>query len=141
VTLASPFGPGMLSSRVIGKTRSPKPGEPIESVATAAAFARWLARHHRTASAVWIKIAKSGAGPRSITYNDAMDVALCYGWIDSQAKSLDAAHFLLRYTPRSPRSKWSKANRDRVARLAKEGRMRPSGLAEVERAKVEGRWG
>lgn len=118
----------------------PKPDDPILPFATSAAFDRWLAVHHGKAAVVWIKYAKKGSGEPSITLTEAVDVALCYGWIDGQSKSLDERYYLQRFTPRRPASKWSKINRVRVARLIEEGRMRPAGLAEVDRAKADGRW-
>ncbi|HEY0477713.1 MAG TPA: YdeI/OmpD-associated family protein [Kofleriaceae bacterium] len=118
----------------------PKPGEPVLLFETAAAFERWLARHHRSATIVWIKHAKKASGTPSITWSEAVDVVLCYGWIDGQSKSLDERHFLQRYTPRRATSVWSKLNRERVERLIAAGRMQPAGLAEIERAKADGRW-
>lgn len=118
----------------------PKPDDPIELFATAAAFERWLRKHHAKATCLWIKYAKKKSGIPSIDWNQAVDVALCFGWIDGQAKSLDETYSLQRFTPRGKRSKWSKLNRERVARLTKEGRMQAAGLAEVERAKADGRW-
>ena len=118
----------------------PKPDDPILPFATSAAFDRWLAAHHREASVVWIRYAKKGSGEPSITMTEAVDVALSHGWIDGQSKSQGERYYLQRFTPRRPRSTWSKINRDRVARLLEEGRMRPAGLAEVDRAKADGRW-
>jgi len=118
----------------------PRPDDPILPFATSAAFDRWLAAHHAKAAVVWIKYAKKGSGEPSITLTEAVDVALCHGWIDGQSKALDERYYLQRFTPRRPASTWSKINRDRVARLIAEGRMRPAGLAEVDRAKADGRW-
>lgn len=118
----------------------PKPGDPVELFANPADFERWLRKHHAKASCVWVKYAKKKSGIPSINWDQAVDVALCYGWIDGQAKSLDDTYSLQRFTPRGKKSKWSKLNRERVARLIKEGRMQPAGLAEVERAKADGRW-
>ncbi|MBA3454973.1 MAG: YdeI/OmpD-associated family protein [Deltaproteobacteria bacterium] len=118
----------------------PSPGDPVLPFATWRDYERWLAKHHKTATVVWIKHAKKTSGEASITWTEAVDVALCYGWIDGQSRSLDERYYLQRYTPRRARSKWSKINRDRVARLIASKRMRPAGLAEVERAKADGRW-
>jgi uncharacterized protein YdeI (YjbR/CyaY-like superfamily) len=118
----------------------PKPGEAIETFETSAALERWLTKHGASTAVIWAKIAKKKSGLRSITWSEAVDVALCFGWIDGQSKSLDATYVLQRLTPRGKRSKWSKLNRERVARLIESGRMRPTGLAEVERAKADGRW-
>jgi uncharacterized protein YdeI (YjbR/CyaY-like superfamily) len=118
----------------------PKTGDPVEFFATPAELERWLRKHHAKASCLWVKYAKKKSGIRSIDWNQAVDVALCYGWIDGQAKSVDETYAIQRFTPRGSRSKWSKLNRERVARLVKAGRMQPAGLAEVERAKADGRW-
>ena len=118
----------------------PKADDPVEFFATPADFERWLRKHHAKASCVWVKYAKKKSGIPSINWDQAVDVALCYGWIDGQAKALDETYSLQRFTPRGKRSNWSKLNRDRVARLTKARRMQPAGLAEVERAKADGRW-
>jgi uncharacterized protein YdeI (YjbR/CyaY-like superfamily) len=96
----------------------------------------WLEEHHTTADGVWLKFARKGSGIET----GSLDVALCYGWIDSQADSFDDQHWLLRFTPRRPGSKWSKVNRVEVSKLIEEGRMKPAGLREVERAKADGCW-
>jgi uncharacterized protein YdeI (YjbR/CyaY-like superfamily) len=106
----------------------------------APAFYRWLAKHHDSEPEVWIKVHKVGSGLKSITPKEAIDVALCWGWIDAIRKSLDGNSFLQRYTPRGRKSTWSRINVDNVARLVREGRMTEHGLAEVERAKADGRW-
>lgn len=118
----------------------PKSGDPVELFATATDFDRWLRKNHAKASCIWVKYAKKKSRIPSIDWNQAVDVALCYGWIDGQAKSIDETYAMQRFTPRGKRSKWSKLNRERVARLTKAGRMQPAGLAEVERAKADGRW-
>jgi uncharacterized protein YdeI (YjbR/CyaY-like superfamily) len=112
----------------------------IKSFKNAAAFGSWLKKNHAKSSGVWIKFFKKHSGVQSIVYSEALDEALCWGWIDSQAKMFDAQAYLHRFTPRRPRSIWSKRNREHVARLTKEGRMQASGLAEVEAAKKDGRW-
>jgi uncharacterized protein YdeI (YjbR/CyaY-like superfamily) len=104
------------------------------------AFARWLADHHASSDGIWLQHAKKGAPVPSVTYQEALEVALCFGWIDGQKRSLDASHYLQRWTPRRPRSLWSKVNRDKVLRYIEEGKMQPSGLAEIERAQRDGRW-
>ncbi|MBB4917071.1 YdeI/OmpD-associated family protein [Streptosporangium saharense] len=103
-------------------------------------FEEWLVANHDSSSGLWLRLAKKVPGVESLDYVQALDVALCYGWIDGQKKSLDATHWLQRFTPRRPRSRWSKVNRDKVAALLEQGRMRPAGLLEVERAKADGRW-
>ncbi len=107
---------------------------------SSADFERWLRKHHAKATCIWVKYAKKKSGIPSVDWNQAVDVALCYGWIDGQSKSLDETYAIQRFTPRGSRSKWSKLNRERVARLTKAGLMQPAGLAEVERAKADGRW-
>jgi len=100
----------------------------------------WLQEHHASSDGVWVKIAKKASGIPTVAYPDVLDTALCFGWIDGQRKALDDQFFLQRFTPRRARSKWSQINRDKVAALTRAGRMRPAGLAEVERAKADGRW-
>jgi uncharacterized protein YdeI (YjbR/CyaY-like superfamily) len=100
----------------------------------------WLEEHHATADGVWVKIAKKGTGIPTVAYPEVLDTALCFGWIDGQRKALDDQYFLQRFTPRRARSRWSQVNRDKVEALTKAGRMRPPGIAEVERAKADGRW-
>jgi uncharacterized protein YdeI (YjbR/CyaY-like superfamily) len=104
------------------------------------AWLRWLEQHHATTPGVWVKLAKRGSGRPSITAAQAVEGALCWGWIDAQGRSLDAAAWLLKLTPRRARSVWSKINRERALALIESGAMMPPGLAEVERAKQDGRW-
>jgi uncharacterized protein YdeI (YjbR/CyaY-like superfamily) len=118
----------------------PKEGEPVVAFATQAAWERWLERHHATEPSVWLKVAKKASGIRSVSRDDAVESALCFGWIDGQGRSLDERWFLQRFTPRRARSPWSRINRDRATALIAAGRMRPAGLAEIERAKGDGRW-
>jgi len=114
--------------------------EKVREFATEAGFWKWLARHHDTESEVWIKIHKAGSGLRSITPKEAIDVVLCWGWIDGIRKGLDDKSFLQRYTPRGARSVWSRINVDNVARLIEDGRMTEHGMTHVEAAKKDGRW-
>ena len=104
------------------------------------AFYRWLGRHHDREDEVWIRIHKVSSGLPSITPKEAIDAALCWGWIDAIRKGLDDTSYLQRYTPRGPKSTWSKINVDNVARLVDEGRMTAHGLSHVEAAKADGRW-
>ena len=104
------------------------------------AFYKWLGRHHDKEDEVWIKIHKVGSGLKSISPTEAIDVALCWGWIDAIRKSFDDRSYLQRYTPRGRKSIWSKVNVDNVARLIEEGRMTEHGLRQVEAAKADGRW-
>jgi uncharacterized protein YdeI (YjbR/CyaY-like superfamily) len=113
---------------------------PVLAFATATEFEQWLEREHATAPGVWLRFPRKGTGVPSLTYEEAVLVALCFGWIDGQARSHDETAWLQRYTPRRRRSIWSQINTERVARLVEEGRMRAAGLAEVERAKADGRW-
>lgn len=106
----------------------------------AASFRAWLSQHHATETEVWIKLHKVGSGLKSITPKEAIDVALCFRWIDAVRKGLDDKSFLQRYTPRGKKSIWSRINVDNVARLIADGRMTEHGLREVEAAKADGRW-
>ncbi|MFM9926694.1 YdeI/OmpD-associated family protein [Variovorax sp. H27-G14] len=112
---------------------------PLEC-ADAAAWTRWLLHHHASAAGIWLRIAKKDSGIASVGYAAAVEEALCHGWIDGQRKSHDAQYFQQRFTPRTVRSMWSKINRDKACQLIEAGRMQPAGLAEVERAKADGRW-
>ena len=112
---------------------------PLEC-ATAAAWARWLKRHHASAAGIWLRIAKKDSGIASVDYAAALEEALCWGWIDGQRRSDDAQYFQQRFTPRTKRSIWSQINRAKVFKLIEEGRMQPAGHAEIERAKTDGRW-
>jgi uncharacterized protein YdeI (YjbR/CyaY-like superfamily) len=117
-----------------------KPELPIIPFTSREAWETWLEEHHATSDGLWLKLAKKGSGLETVSLAEALDVALCYGWIDSQADSFDEQHWLLRFTPRRSRSKWSKVNRVKVSKLIEDGRMKPASLREVERAKAEGRW-
>jgi uncharacterized protein YdeI (YjbR/CyaY-like superfamily) len=108
--------------------------------ADAAAFDRWLADNHASSPGLWLRIAKKGSGKKSVSYHEALDVALTWGWIDALKRPLDAAEWLQRFTPRGPRSPWSKVNCKKAEALIDAKRMKPSGLAEVERAKKDDRW-
>lgn len=108
--------------------------------ASAAAFEAWLDENVGLRQGVWLKVAKRGSGLASLTSDEAVDVGLCYGWISGQRKALDETYYLQRYVPRRPRSLWSMVNVRKVEALTAAGRMRPSGLAEVEAAKADGRW-
>jgi len=100
----------------------------------------WLRKNHGTSSGVWLRIAKKSANVRSVSYPQAVDTALCFGWIDGQKKSDDESYWLQRFTPRSEKSIWSKINREKAIRLIELGQMNVAGLREVERAKRDGRW-
>ena len=107
---------------------------------SARAFEAWLKKHHASSDGLWLKIAKRGADEPSVTYAEAVEIALCWGWIDGQKKGLDEQHFLQRFTPRRARSVWSKINVDKAAALIEAGRMQPPGYAQIEAAKADGRW-
>jgi uncharacterized protein YdeI (YjbR/CyaY-like superfamily) len=113
---------------------------PILPFPSLPAWEAWLDEHHASARGVWLKIAKAGAGVASVSYAEALDGALCFGWIDGQKQALDDRFWLQRFTPRKPRSKWSTINCAKVAELEKQGRMRPAGRKEVEQARKDGRW-
>lgn len=106
----------------------------------AAEFEAWLDTHVDLAAGVWLKIAKKGSGVPSLTADEAVDLGLCYGWISGLRKSYDDVYYLQRYVPRRPRSRWSQVNVAKAEELIAAGRMRPSGRAEVEAAKADGRW-
>jgi uncharacterized protein YdeI (YjbR/CyaY-like superfamily) len=112
----------------------------IKSFRSAAAFAAWLGANHDKQPEVWLKIHKKDSRLPTVTAAEALDVALCWGWIDSTRKSFDERSFLQRYSPRGARSIWSQVNRDHVARLTAEGRMTPHGQRHVDAAKADGRW-
>lgn len=103
-------------------------------------WADWLAKQHDKSAGVWLKLAKKATGIPSVTYAEALDVALCYGWIDGQKGSFDEQYFLQKFTLRRPKSIWSKINTEKVARLIESGEMKPAGLKAIEAAKKDGRW-
>jgi uncharacterized protein YdeI (YjbR/CyaY-like superfamily) len=112
----------------------------IRSFKDRGVFEVWLSKHHDTAAELWLKIHKKDSGLASITHVEALDVALCWGWIDGLRKSLDERSFLQRYTPRTAKSIWSQINRAHVERLIAAGRMQAAGLRQIEAAKADGRW-
>ena len=112
----------------------------IRSFASEAAFEKWLSVNHARETELWLKIHKKDSGRATVTYAQALDVALCWGWIDGLRKAFDSDSFLQRFTPRKPRSVWSQINREHVARLIAAGRMTPHGQRQVDAAKADGRW-
>jgi uncharacterized protein YdeI (YjbR/CyaY-like superfamily) len=112
----------------------------ILAFADAHAFQAWLESRGPMAPGLWLKVAKKGAPERTLAKSEAIDAALCHGWIDGQLDAYDDHYWLIRFTPRKPRSKWSELNRKRATELVAEGRMRPAGLAQIEMAKTDGRW-
>jgi uncharacterized protein YdeI (YjbR/CyaY-like superfamily) len=115
-------------------------GADIMAFADAAQWESWLAGNHDLTTGVWIKIAKKNSGRTSVTITEALDVALCYGWIDSHRRGYDEHYYLQRYSPRRARSSWSQVNVDKVEALISAGRMREPGFAAIEAAKADGRW-
>ncbi|MEV4567738.1 YdeI/OmpD-associated family protein [Nonomuraea sp. NPDC049419] len=117
-----------------------KQGLPIIAFPSQEAFEKWLEAEYEGSAGLWLQIAKKESGIPSVTYAEALDVALCFGWIDGQKAAFDDEHWLQRFTPRQARSKWSKVNRGRAEQLIAAGRMRPAGLAQIAAAKADGRW-
>ncbi|KXX81277.1 hypothetical protein MMYC01_203217 [Madurella mycetomatis] len=113
---------------------------PIQLFENAIAWETWLETNYAQSTGLWLKISKKGSGIASVTYEEALDTALCFGWIDGQRKSHDAEHFLQRFTPRRKKSIWSKRNVDKVGELIAAGRMRDAGQLEIDAAKADGRW-
>lgn len=113
---------------------------PVLLFASAREWDEWLAQHHAEPAGMWLRIAKKGCEMASVSYSDALDTALCHGWIDGQKKPCDERFWLQKFTPRRRRSGWSEVNTDRVAALIESGAMRPAGLAKVDAAKADGRW-
>jgi uncharacterized protein YdeI (YjbR/CyaY-like superfamily) len=115
-------------------------GFPQLAFASPAEWEQWLDDNHPASDGLWIKIAKKDSGIESVHYPEVLESAICFGWIDGRREALDEHYFLQRFTPRRSRSKWSRINREKAERLIAEGRMRPAGHAEVERARADGRW-
>ncbi|NUS93632.1 MAG: hypothetical protein HOQ36_14710 [Nocardia sp.] len=118
---------------------TPGPTDPV-TFATAAEYEQWLTTHHDSATEIWLKIAKKNAPSATVTITEALDVSLCYGWIDSHRRSLDAGHYLQRYSPRRRKSPWSQINRGKAEILIAAGRMRKPGYAAITTAQADGRW-
>jgi uncharacterized protein YdeI (YjbR/CyaY-like superfamily) len=113
---------------------------PVLAFAGASELEQWLENEHQSSGGLWLAIAKKDTGVSSITYAQAVELALCFGWIDGQRRALDETYFLQRFTPRKARSPWSKVNRTKAEALIESGRMRAAGVAEIERARTDGRW-
>jgi uncharacterized protein YdeI (YjbR/CyaY-like superfamily) len=113
---------------------------PAKTFASAKAWQTWLARNHNTSSGVWLMLAKKNAEKPTVTYAEALDVALCYGWIDGQKQGHDEQYWLQKFGPRKANSIWSKRNIEHTERLIKEGKMQPTGLKAIDAAKVNGSW-
>jgi uncharacterized protein YdeI (YjbR/CyaY-like superfamily) len=121
-------------------SRAEKQTLPITPFKSARAWETWLAANHAASNGVWLKIAKTGAGIASVSYAEALEVALCYGWIDGQKNALDDSFWLQKFTPRTARSKWSKINRAKALALSKSKRMKPAGHTAIKAAQRDGRW-
>jgi uncharacterized protein YdeI (YjbR/CyaY-like superfamily) len=120
---------------------TPKSGNlPIKPFKDQKTWAAWLAKNHAKSSGLWLQLAKAASGQKSVTYAEALEVALCYGWIDGQKKSFDEVSWLQKFGPRGKRSIWSKINREKVLALIKSGQMQPAGLKAIEVAKQNGEW-
>lgn len=113
---------------------------PILSFSSAAEFEKWLDKNHAQSDGIWVEFFKKGSDVPTVVYAEAVEIALCYGWIDSQMKGKDEKSYLQKFTPRRAKSMWSKVNIEKVERLIKEGKMSPAGLAQIEAAKADGRW-
>jgi uncharacterized protein YdeI (YjbR/CyaY-like superfamily) len=129
-----------MKNKIQGEDKAVKPDLPILTFTSAEEFASWLAKHHKVSLGIWIRLFKIKSGVPAITYAEALDVALCYGWIDGQKKAYDTESWLQKFTPRGRKSIWSKRNRENVERLDKLGMMEAAGIEEVEAAKADGRW-
>jgi uncharacterized protein YdeI (YjbR/CyaY-like superfamily) len=121
------------------KTKT-KAGLPVRAFAARAEWEAWLEAQPITSKGVWLKVAKASSGVPSVSRQEAIDGALCHGWIDGQLDKFDASHWLIRFTPRRRKGKWSRNNRERALALIELGRMQPAGLREIEQAKSDGRW-
>ena len=119
---------------------SPEPDLEIIHFKTQKELERWLDKNHKKSNGIWLRFFKKDSGVKSIGWIDAVEAGLCYGWIDGQAKGYDEQSWLQRFTPRRTKSTWSKKNTEHAERLIKLGRMKPAGLAEMEKAKADGRW-
>jgi uncharacterized protein YdeI (YjbR/CyaY-like superfamily) len=122
------------------KTKSREASNAVRLFATQAAWAAWLGKNHRTSPGIWVRLAKQGSGLRSVTYGEALEVALCHGWIDGQKRGESNETWLQRFLPRSGKSIWSKINRDKAISLIADGRMKSAGLEAVDAAKKNGKW-
>jgi uncharacterized protein YdeI (YjbR/CyaY-like superfamily) len=122
------------------ETKTSKDDLPVISFKRPEEWRDWLEQNYHSLTGIWVRFYKKGSGITSVNYQEALEEALCYGWIDGQAKPFDDKSWLQRYTPRRARSIWSKRNIEKIALLEASGRMRPSGLSAVESAKADGRW-
>lgn len=130
----------MSATRNASTPAAAKTAGEIRTFADRKDWAKWLDKNHRKADGLWLRIAKKGTGLQSVTYQEALEVALCYGWIDGQKRPENAECWLQRFARRGPRSLWSKINREKAATLIESGEMKPAGLEAIESAKANGRW-
>lgn len=112
----------------------------VLSLVSSRSWEAWLTDHHATSSGVWLKIVKKSSVMKGLSYEEALDAALCFGWIDGKKNAFDSDYWLQRFTPRTPRSKWSRINVERAVRLTEHGKMKTPGLTQIARAKADGRW-
>jgi uncharacterized protein YdeI (YjbR/CyaY-like superfamily) len=124
----------------VPRLNADRDGQPVIEFEDRDAWQRWLHAQHAASAGVWLKLARKSSPNDTLTYAEALEEALCYGWIDAQKAPGDESFWLQRFTPRSPRSKWSQINRRKATELIERGRMRPAGLAKVEAARQDGRW-
>jgi uncharacterized protein YdeI (YjbR/CyaY-like superfamily) len=129
-----------MRAKPIKKGGAPRPDIPIRAFKDAAAWESWLAKHWADVDGIWMRIAKKASGKKSVSYPEALEVALCHGWIDGLKRPESDTTWLQRFTPRRARSIWSKINREKALALIETGRMKPAGLEEIGRAKKDGRW-
>ena len=129
-----------MKNKIQGENKAAKPDLPILTFTSTKEFTSWLAKHHNVSSDIWIRLFKIKSGAPTITYSEALDVTLCYGWIDGQKAAFDAKYWLQKFTQRGAKSIWSKVNCGKAEALIAEGRMQPAGLRQVELAKSDGRW-
>ncbi|QOV92232.1 YdeI/OmpD-associated family protein [Humisphaera borealis] len=122
------------------KSKASSADPPVLSFASKDDWEAWLDANHTSVDAIWLKFAKKASGVPSVVYAEALEVALCYGWIDGQVQSVDVTWYMQRFTPRRSRSKWSKINCAKVQTLIEQGRMKPAGQRQIELAKADGRW-
>ena len=142
ISVSTPFACSQLVAHLVGYNTFMKKADNLSiiSFATQQDWEAWLKEHHTATRGIWLKLAKKETGILSLSYSEALDSALCYGWIDGQKASCDDLYWLQKFTPRSSKSMWSKVNCDKVTALLASGRMQPAGIRQVELAKADGRW-
>jgi uncharacterized protein YdeI (YjbR/CyaY-like superfamily) len=135
--------PGTRATKIKPKTKQPRAAAasiPVRAFKDSAAWELWLEKNQTATDGLWMRIAKKASGTKSVTYPEAVEIALCYGWIDGQGRPHSETAWLQRFMPRRPKSIWSKINREKALGLIGTGRMKPAGLEQIERAKQDGRW-